>query len=156
VTTANKFSFNHGYFQVRAQVPDSTTGGWFTIWFLGGSNEMDLNESGFTGCGSGSTVNQCVASNMNNGTSQKFYNANVDLSAGYHVYGMDYQPGKSVTIYLDGKPINSFTSNVPTGSYFIILTNTLANSTAAGWHTTVSNATPASFDYKISEVQVWQ
>jgi len=154
-TTAGKFSFDHGYFQVGAQIPDSTTGGWFTIWFLGGSNEMDLDESGFLGCGN-SVVNQCIASNMNNGDSQKFYNAGIDLSKGYHAYGIDYQPGKSVTIYLDGKPVTNFTKNVPTGKYFIILTNTMATSKASGWHTTVSSSAPSPIPFKVSEAQVWQ
>ena len=154
VTSYNKFTFDHGYYQICTKIPDSRTGGWFTVWFLGGSNEMDLNESGFTSCGN--PVNGCIHSNMNNNDVEKWYQSNIDLSAGYHALGMDYRPGKSVEIYFDGKPIISFTKDVPTGSYYNLITSTMATPKTSDWHTIISGATPSSSAFKVSEVQVWQ
>ncbi|HEU4966172.1 MAG TPA: hypothetical protein VFT53_01660 [Candidatus Saccharimonadales bacterium] len=155
ITTHGKFTFSKGYFQVRAKLPDSRTGGWAGIWFLEGGGEIDMDESGYTACGS--AVNNCIASNLNvSGNSQKFYNAGVDLSTGYHVYGMEYKPGKSITMYFDGKQTAQYTANIPTGAYTIILTETMAQN-ASGWHTLVSGSTPSPMSpYQISEAQVWQ
>jgi beta-glucanase (GH16 family) len=84
-------------------MPDSRSGAWAGLWFLEGGGEIDLVESGYTGLGS-DKVNRVMASNLHtSGNSQKLYDTGVDLSADYHVYGMDYKPGKSVTIYFDGK-----------------------------------------------------
>lgn len=154
ISSHRKFRFSHGYVQIRAQMPDSRTGGWGALWFLEGGGEIDLQESGFTGLGS-SIVNQVVAANLHtSGNSQQFYNAGVDLSAGYHIYGMAYVPGQSITMYLDGKQVARFTSHVPTGSYAIEATMQMAQN-ASGWHTLVSSQTPSSLSMKISEIQVW-
>lgn len=158
ITTYNKFTFNQGYFQVRAKMPDSTTGAWAGIWFLqkGSAGEIDLQESGYTGCGS-NFVNQCLAVNLHtSGNNQKIFNTGVDLSSSYHIYGMEYQPGKSITMYFDGKQIIQYTSNIPTGAYNIILTETIAQN-ASDWHTLVSSSTLSPLSpYQVSEVQVWQ
>jgi beta-glucanase (GH16 family) len=155
IDTHNKFTFNQGFVQVRAKMPDSTTGGWASIWFLEGGGEIDLQESGYTGCGR-SVVNQCLAMNLHtSGNKQILYNTGVDLSATYHIYGMEYKPGQSITMYFDGKQVAQFTSNIPTGAYTIILTETIAQN-ASGWHTVASNSTPSPMSpFQTSEVQVW-
>ncbi len=154
ITTHGKFRFSSGYAQIRAQMPDSRTGGWGALWFLEGGGEIDLQESGFTALGS-SVVNQVMAVNLHTaGNTQRFFNTGVNLSAGYHVYGMAYVPGKSITMYFDGKQVAQFTSNVPTGSYTIVATMQMAQN-ASGWHTLVSSQTPSPLSMNISEVQVW-
>ncbi len=153
-TTHGKFTFSGGYVQIKAKMPDSRTGGWGGLWFLEGGGEIDLQESGYTELKV--DPNRVIASNLHtSGNSQKLYDTSVDLSADYHVYGMDYKPGKSITMYFDGKQIAQFTSNVPTGAYTIILTNTLAQN-ASGWHTSISGSTPSSLPMSVAEVQVWK
>ena len=156
ITSYGKFTFDHGYYQICTKIPDSNTGGWFTIWFLSpdGLKEMDLDESGFTSCGS--PVNGCIHSNLNNSDVEKWYQTNTDLSAGYHALGLDYRPGNSVEIYYDGKPIISFTKDIPTGPFYALVTSTMATSKTSDWHTIISSATPSSFAFKVSEIQVWQ
>lgn len=168
ISTYNKFDFSSGYVQIRAKMPDSSTGAWPSIWFMQSSaacgskgcdamgGELDLQESG-TLC-SNSNVNYCMASNPNiTGDSQNHIDTGEDLSAGYHVYGMKYVPGKSIAFYLDGKQEAQFTSNIPTGSYDIILSETMAQN-GTGWHTSVSSSTPSPLapPFQVSEVQVWQ
>jgi beta-glucanase (GH16 family) len=154
ITTHGKFKFSSGYVQIRAEMPDSRTGGWGALWFLEGGGEIDLQESGFTAMGS-SIVNQVMAANLHtSGNTQKFYNTGVDLSAAYHIYGMAYVPGKSVTMYIDGKQVARFTSSVPTGAYTLVATMQIAQN-ASGWHTVVSSQTPSPLSMKITEVQVW-
>lgn len=156
IDTHGKFYFQGGYLQVRAKMPDSRTGGWGAIWSLEGGCEIDTQESGFTALGT-NVVNQVMASHMPDCNSNgQFYNSNVDLSGGYHIYGMQYVPGKSVTMYLDGKQVAQFTTNIPTGSMSIILSLEVANSSASDWHTVVSNQTPIPLTMNVSEVQVWQ
>ncbi len=154
VTTHGKYYFNGGYIQIKAKMPDSRTGGWAGLWFLEGGGEIDLIECGNTL--SGVDTNRVMASNLHtSGNSQKTFDTGVDLSADYHVYGMEYKPGQSITMYLDGRQVAQFTSNVPTGAYEIILTNTLAQN-ASGWHTSVSSPTPSSLPMSIAEVQAWK
>jgi beta-glucanase (GH16 family) len=156
IDTHGKFTFNHGYVQIRAKMPDSTTGSWAQMWFLEGGGEIDLQESGYTECGSG-RVNQCLAMNLGTpGNDQLFYRAQVDITAGYHIYGMQYNPGKSVTMYFDGIQTAQFTSHIPTGYMTIILDLAVAKPNASDWHTVVSCLTPSRLTMNVAEVQVWQ
>ena len=60
-------------------------------------------------------------------------NTGVDLSADYHVYGMEYIPGQSIKMYLDGVLRATYTQNIPTGAYEILINLQVAGSQAAGW-----------------------
>src|SRR5262249_41466536 len=58
VTTQGKFALRSGYIQIKAKMSDASAGGWPAIWFLdpnsgGGSQEIDLQEGGFTAAGAG-------------------------------------------------------------------------------------------------------
>ena len=53
VTTGGKFILRSGYVQIKAKMSDASLGGWPAIWFIdpnsgGGSQEIDLQEGGFT------------------------------------------------------------------------------------------------------------
>lgn len=153
ITTHGKFTFQGGYAQFRAKMPDSSTGLWGALWFLEGGAEIDLHESGFTGFG---PVNQVIAANLHTtGNTQKFWDSGLDLSADYHIYGMEYLPGQSVKIFFDGTQIAQYTSNVPTGAMTILINLQVAQN-AAGWHTVYSSSTPSPAKMYVSEVQVWK
>lgn len=156
--TNNKFSFDHGFAQFRARMPDSRSGAWAAFWFLEGGGEIDLQESGFTHCGT-AAVNMCFANNLNTtGNSQIFHNVGTDMSTGYHTYGMRYVPGKLIAMYFDGKLMTSYTKNVPTGKMVIVMTETMASSQTTGWHTVTNSSTPSPVNspFRILEAQVWQ
>jgi hypothetical protein len=153
ITTHGKFTFTGGYAQIRAKMPDSSSGMWAGLWFLEGGGEIDLIESGYSE--GGVTANHNMAVNVHSGSNgQKFIEAGVDLSADYHVYGMEYVPGQSVKLYLDGRLVQTYTQNIGTGGYTIVITLNVAQNTE-GWHTLTSGATPVPSELDVSEVQVY-
>ena len=166
VTTEGKFSLpttGKWYVQVKAKMPDTSQGMWPAIWFLpavSGSafNEIDLHEGGATG---GPSISEAGHSNyFDDGGSAigSFWNAGVDTSAGYHVYGIEFIVGQSCTFYFDGKQV----FQVLAGSghplhgepYEIMLELQVAAQRASGWHT-VTTGTAPSASMGIAEVQAY-
>lgn len=149
--TVDQSFFSGGYVQILAKQPDSSAGMWPALWFMNGGGEIDLQEGG-TGA---SNFNQNMASNLHtSGNSQAIVNTGVDLSAGYHIYGIEYKPGVSIKTYLDGVLMGTFTSNVPSGAYELIMVNTIANSNASSFHSVVTGGTPTDA-LDIAEVQMY-
>lgn len=152
------FTFQDAYVEVKAKMPYSGNGSWPSIWFLpgpgGSGGEIDLFEGGFT---SGSldpdTVFACNLHTSGN-VQYKIDTRGVKLSEAYHTYGMAYRPGQYVEMYLDGVRRCSYTTNVPTGPYFIILNNGMASSKTAGWHSQVNGWTLRN-DMKVEYVRVY-
>jgi hypothetical protein len=150
--TVDQSFFSGGYIQILARQPDSSSGMWPALWFLNGGGEIDLQEGGYTG---GGGPNQNMSSALHTaGNSQTIVNTGVDLSAGYHIYGVEYIPGVSIKTYLDGVLIATFTNNIPSGAYELIMVNSIANSNAAGFHSAVSGSTPTD-QFDIAEVQMY-
>jgi len=124
---------------------------WAGLWFLDGGSEIDLQESGST-LGS-ANPNHVLAMTYHGGGSQVPVNTGVDLSASYHTYGLEYIPGHSIKMYLDGALEATYTQNIPTGAYEILMNLQVAGSQAAGWHTVAGNS--GQFELDVSEVQVY-
>jgi beta-glucanase (GH16 family) len=114
VTTKKSFDFKYGYVQVVAKTPGGT-GTWPALWLLpkrrGWPPEIDIMENWgspyeiqttFIWSGAG-TVEQAL----------KTPSSPSSLSNRYHTYGLLWEPG-SLTWYLDGKVVDSYTgSQVP-------------------------------------------
>jgi hypothetical protein len=153
VTTEGHFALARGYLQVKAWMPDMTTGMWPGIWLMGNASELpeiDLYEGGYT-----PNPNSAFAANLHvAGASQQMSQPGIDLSAGWHTYGIDYEPGSSITMYLDGKQVAKNTANVPSGPYFLLLDLQVAQN-ATGWHTLVGSSTPSPSVMKVAEVQAY-
>lgn len=153
ITTHGKFSFQGGYAQFRAKLPDSRSGPWASIWFLEGGAEIDLQSSGYLG---GADANHSMFSHLHSGANtQSLMPLAIDLSADYHVYGMEYVPGVSVKTFLDGNLMAHYTQNVPSGAMTIVINLAIAQGTSP-WHTTLSPLTPAVVDFDVSDVQVYR
>ena len=153
ITTHGLFYLPGGYVQVRAKMPDSRSGMWAGLWFLEGGGEIDLQESGYP-WGS-APVNNVLAANYHGaGSSGHIENTGVDLSADYHVYGMEYIPGQSIKIYLDGVLKATYTQNIGTGAYEILIDLQVADSLAAGWHTVAGSS--GQYELDVSEVQAYK
>ncbi len=144
-----------GYVQIHAKMPDSRYGAWAGLWLLSlGGAELDIIESGYP---SGSTPpNQVMATNWHGGGSQMMLNTGVDLSAAYHTYGVEYRPGQSWKIYLDGKLMATYTQSVPSSAYQILIDLEIAGPNTNGWHTlsdTVNH--PGPFELDVDDVQIY-
>lgn len=147
-----------GYAQFRARMPDSRYGAWAGIWLLSSQGaEIDIQESGYLH--GSAPVNNVLASHwQGSGGTQIKQDTGMDLSAAYHVYGVDYRPGQSIKIYLDGRLMASWTSNIPTNAaYQLLLDFEIAHAPAAGWHTLADPANhPGPFYFDVNDVQIYK
>jgi beta-glucanase (GH16 family) len=165
VSSYGNFEFTGGYLQISMKAP-SGDGAWPGLWLLPGKGagssgdnfEIDMQEGGYTGSG---PANQAFSAHLHtpSGTFGSQVDSGVDLTAAYHTYGIDWVPGKSITWYLDGKQMAQVTSAqmpIPTEPMELIMDSQVANSNAAGWHTTLDSSTPSSTQMQINGVQLYQ
>jgi hypothetical protein len=151
------FTFADARVEVRAKMPDMTGGQWPAIWFLPAQGdhgaEIDMFEGGFLS--KTANPNQLMAIDLfSGGNRQQFLDCHTDLSADYHTYSMEYRQGRSIKFFFDGSNVYTYTHNVPVGHYYIILSNSIASAHTVGWHTQVSNSTPAVNLMQVSYVRV--
>ena len=163
VTTYQRFSLTSGYIQIKAQLPDSSGGGWPAIWLLdpngdGNSQEIDLQEGGFTsgtGLPAGTPENEVFVSTYHArlGVQSSFsYATPTAMDTGEHVYGIEYLPGQSIKTYFDGKLVGDWTTDISTAPYELILWNAQASGAAGGYHTSGS---PNTSTMTVAEVQAY-
>jgi len=165
VTTDHKFALRGGYVQIKAKMPDASLGGWPSIWFIhptsgGGSEEIDLQEGGFTpksaGLPAGTPENRIFVSTYHtaSGHQSNFsYVTPRPMNAKFNIYGMQYIPGRSIKTYFNGRLVGSWTQNISTTPYEIVIWNAQASGNAAGFHTTGQSPDPS--DLSVAEVQVY-
>jgi beta-glucanase (GH16 family) len=165
VTTGDKFTLRSGYVQIKAKMSEASLGGWPAIWFIdpssgGGSQEIDLQEGGFTPTGAGlpssTAENNVFVSTYHtpSGSQSDFsYATPKPMNAGFNIYGMEYIPGRSIKTYFNGRLIGSWTQNISTTPYEIVIWNTQANANTSGFHTTGESPNPS--DLSVAEVQVY-
>jgi len=165
VTTEGKFTLptSGWYVQVKAKMPNMTGGMWPSIWFMpavaGTSvNELDGYEGGFIWYG---PPNQAVHSTYFPTSSEGLGNTvkvSAGLAAGFHVYGIQWEPGVSITIYLDGTQVWQLTEaeagSIPAEPYEIILQLETASAKTLYWHTVTNSNTPTS-SMHVAEVQAY-
>jgi Glycosyl hydrolases family 16 len=152
------FTFQDAYVEVKAKLPYTGNGSWPAIWFLaapGGSGaEIDLHEGGFLD--GAVDPDRIFACHLNStGNVQHFVDTGVNLSASDHTYAMAYKQGQYVRMYLDGKLMCSYTKNIPTGPYFIILNNGVASAQTASWHSQVDASTASPNQMRVAYVKVY-
>ena len=166
VTTYGKFTLRSGYVQIKAKMSDASTGGWPAIWFIdpgsgsGGSQEIDLQEGGFTAKSAGlpgrTPENNIFVSTYHtpSGSQSDFSYATPEpMNAGFNTYGMEYIPGRSIKTYFNGRLVGSWTQNISTTPYEIVIWNTQASVNTSGFHTTGRSPDPS--DLSVAEVQVY-
>lgn len=165
VTTYDKFTLRSGYVQIKARMSDASQGGWPAIWFIdpssgGGSQEIDLQEGGFTpnaaGLPSRTPENNIFVSTYHtpSGSQSDFSYATPNpMNAGFNIYGLQYIPGRSIKTYFNGRLVGSWTQNISTTPYEIVIWNTQASVNTSGYHTTGEASDPS--DLSVAEVQVY-
>ncbi len=169
VTTMGKFTLptTGWYVQVNAKMPNMTDGMWPAIWFMpavaGTSvNELDGYEGGFEfypppNPALHSTYHSTYF--LNSGTTlSKLVKVSANLPTGFHVYGVQWIPGVSITIYLDGTQVWQVTEaeagSIPAEPYGIILDLAVASANTDWWHTVTNASTPTS-SMQVAEVQAY-
>lgn len=165
VTTGYKFTLRSGYVQIKAKMSEASSGGWPAIWFIdpssgGGSQEIDLQEGGFTpksvGLPDGTPENKVFVSTYHtpSGSQSDFtYTTPKPMNAGFNIYGMEYIPGRSIKTYFNGRLVGSWTQNISTTPYEIVIWNAQAAVNTSGFHTTGESLNPS--DLSVAEVQAY-
>lgn len=163
VTSSENFMLRGGYVQIKAKMSAASRGGWPAIWFIdpnggGGSQEIDLQEGGFSptdaGLPSGTPENNVFVStyHMPSGGQSDFgYATPTPMNAGFNVYGMEYDPGRSIKTFYDGRLVGSWTHDISTTPYEIVIWNSQASDGASGYHTTGTSPDPS--ELSVAEVQ---
>ena len=163
ITTGSKFTLptDGWYVQVRAKMPDQSQGMWPAIWFLCGVSCPNDNEfDGFEGGWLASSPNDVMHSDYfaDAGQQQQAFDVGSDVSSGYHTYGFQFLPNKSVTAYFDGRQVwqvNASSTVTITGEpYEIIIELQEATGETSGWHTVTTASTPSS-SMQVAEVQAY-
>ena len=163
VTTEGKFSLptSGWYVQVKAKMPDQSQGMWPAIWFMPGVSGTPVNEfDGYEGGEHGTDPNQLGHSDYFSPQGQRaaVWSTGVDVTAGYHIYGFQFIPGRSITAYFDGRQVWQVSASsgitIRAEPYEIILELQVASQQTARWHTVATGATPsASMD--VAEVRAY-
>ena len=163
VTTEGKFSLptKGWYVQLKAKMPDQSQGMWPAIWFMPGVSGTPTNEfDGYEGGELGTDPNQLGHSDYFSPQGQHAgaWSTGVDVTAGYHIYGFQFIPGRSITAYFDGRQVWQVSASsgitIRAEPYEIILELQVASQKASGFHTVTTDTTPsASMD--VAEVRAY-
>ena len=165
VTTEGKFSLPAGgwYVQVEAKMPDQSQGMWPGIWFLPGvpgtaSNELDGYEGGMLGTSPANQQGHSVYFTSQGQQEGSLWSTGVDVTAGYHVYGVQFIPGQSITSYFDGRQVWQVKASngiaITAEPYEIILSLQVATPQTSSWHTVAMGVTPSA-TMDVAEVQAY-
>lgn len=112
VDSYGKFEFEGGYLQISMKEP-AGDGSWPSLWLLPGQGagnvgsnfEVDIQEGGYTDGTANPDDVMAYHLHTPSGTFGGVANTGVNLTSGYNTYGLDWDPGQSLTWYLNGKEI---------------------------------------------------
>jgi beta-glucanase (GH16 family) len=149
VTTFHSLDFTYGYVEVVARVPKGA-GFWPTLWLLPQDQswppEIDFQE----GLGSDTFSTSVTFHSVSTGQHQATVGSSTDLSAGFHTYAVDWEPG-SLTWYIDGNVVSTYRGNdVPSQPMYL-----LADLAISGTNPPDAS-TPSSASLDIDQVRVFQ
>ncbi|WP_189343271.1 MULTISPECIES: glycoside hydrolase family 16 protein [unclassified Mesorhizobium] len=165
VSSYGNFEFNGGYLQISMKAP-SGGGAWPGLWLMPGDGagssgdnfELDIQEGGFTGSGPADN-NFSWHLHGPSGWVGDTIDSGINLTGGFHTYGINWVPGESITWYLDGQQMAQVTSAqvaIPDEPMQLMMNMGVANSNASGWHTALDGSTPSSMQMQIDGVQLYQ
>lgn len=167
IETKGKAAFTYGYFEIRAKLPmrpGASKGLWPAFWLRpedGKAGEIDVLETVGTSAGAPDAVHQTIhpayTSSLPQQTNTAFFPSG-SLAAGYHTYGIDWEP-TSMTWYIDGKAMwsrttstTSWLTQVFSRPYFLRLNFAVGGS----WPGSPDGSTSFPASYDIDWVRVYQ
>jgi len=161
IDTDGKFYQTYGYFEMEAKLPIGK-GTWPAFWLYNHDQsnhpEIDIMEAYAGGVSPWGDSNRHPTAygttawpTGGNGSSYFKQNMTPDLSAGFHKYGVKWEPSK-LTFYFDGSAV--YTVNVTMSSRMYILLD-LWYGSASG---TPDSTTPtgSTNSYQVNYVRAWQ
>ena len=150
------FSFLYGYAEMRAKFPPGA-GMWPAFWLLPANGqwppEIDAMEwQGGTPTIDYATIHWGKQVNGRHPSDGTAYQTGVDLSAGFHTYGVDWQ-ADAVTWYFDGRVIKKFTNRAAIPHQPMYLLVDLA---VGGWISFPTARTRFPATMAVDYVRVWR
>jgi autotransporter-associated beta strand protein len=165
VSTYGKYTFTGGYAEARILLP-TTAGSWPAFWglYTGWPPETDVMEYPLTtdGGSSGLQNNQYNTNyHYTNSTGGASAGAGVvttgsNLSTGWHIFGVDWKTGTSMTFYLDGNAVQSYTGSSVSQMQYMYM---ILDYAVGGWPGTPSTSqwpVGHSDQTQVDWVRVWQ
>ncbi len=144
-TSLNRAKFSYGYFEIRAKLPKGP-GIWPAFWL---TNDSTLEIDGLEMLGDRpSRIYQTLHENKH-----QVYQGIVDgpdYSAGFHTYGIDWQP-TYVKWYIDGVLTTTYNAPMPSDPLNICLNTAVGGS----WPGSPTSATTFPVNYDIDYVRVY-
>jgi len=144
-TSLNHTKFSYGYFEIRAKLPKGQ-GIWPAFWL---TNDSTLEIDGLEMLGDRPTrIYQTLHENK-----QQIYQSIVDgpdYSAGFHTYGIDWQPNY-VKWYIDGVLTTTYSAPMPSDGLYICLNTAVGGS----WPGAPDTSTSFPVNYDVDYVRVW-
>jgi hypothetical protein len=145
------FSFLYGYAQATIKVP-AGQGLWPAFWLLPESHndangELDILEM------LGNDTTTAYQTVHRDGVFEQHTVHTIDLSQGFHTYGVDWEPG-SETFYIDGQEtaVLSNTALISNEPARLILDLAVGGP----WAGAPNASTPSPADMQVLDIQVWQ
>lgn len=154
VSSHDKFSFTHGYIEVRARYPGGS-GLWPCIWLMPQSQiwppEFDIAEY----YANRRTMHHGLAhGTMREPQWDSTRNNEVDFEADFHVFALQWMPGRAVWS-VDSQPVKTVTADyVPNVPMYIILSNGVSSRFGPSGTPDENTVFPNAFE--IDHVRVYQ
>jgi beta-glucanase (GH16 family) len=165
LSTYGKFEFSGGYVQIVAKTP-SGPGMWPSMWMLPGPNatngddvEIDMFEGGYYGNGVDPLDNFSWHLHTPQGLEGGITNVGVNLSAGFHTYGLQWDPGQYMKWYFDGQLVGQVTqkqASIPVEPMELLINLAVANGASAAYRTLPNASTPTTDQFQVQKVQIYR
>ena len=154
VTTADKFSFTHGFIEIRAKYPGGK-GLWPCFWLMpqhqGWPPEFDIAEYY---AGKRMMHHGLAHGDLNDSQFDSIWDNESDFETDWHTYALEWSPGRAVW-FLDGQPRKTIVADyVPSSAMYVILSNSVSSS--VGPSGAPDETTPFPNSFAIDYVRIYQ
>ena len=150
LNTQHSFNQLYGYFEMRAELP-AGQGVWPAFWLLPTNytspQELDVMEV----LGKGPTQLWTSVHSSVTGASNAVATTVADTSAGFHTYGMDWEPDK-ITFYFDGQPVFSEATPADMNRPMYVIVNLALG---GNWGGAVDSSTPFPAELQVDYIRAW-